>query len=76
VKDISHPICTIPLKTRSRGRLVAASMSKPPPAAFPKAHGRWRTEVNQTRERGAIFCHLRSKYSPLEARPSTTAGTQ
>ena len=51
-------------------------MSRPPPTAFPKAQGRWRTAENHTRERGAIFCHLKSRYSPLDARPSTTAGTQ
>ena len=76
LKDISHPICTIPLNTNNNGKLEAANISKLPPAAFPNAHGRCRTEENHTRESGAIFCHLRSRYSPPDARPSTTAGTQ
>lgn len=76
MKDISHPICTMPLKTSKRGILDAASMSKPPPAAFPKAQGSCRTAVNQTSVRGASFCHLRSRYNATGDRPSTTAGTQ
>ena len=72
----THPICTIPLKIRSKGNTETPLIAKAPPTALTAHNNAYPTDDVKTRIIGPIFCHDISRYKLKRDKFITTQGTQ